>query len=35
MAQTTPPVMVRLSETVVHSHCICRDNKVHGDADWH
>ena len=24
--------MVRLSEAVVHSHCICRDNKVHGDA---
>lgn len=35
MAQTRPQVMVRLSETVAHFHCICRDNKVHGNAVWH
>lgn len=35
MAQTRPRIMVRLSEAVVHCHCICRDNKGHGDAGWY
>lgn len=30
MAQTRPRIMVRLSEAVVHSHCIRCDNKGHG-----